>query len=228
MKLSKTIIVVPAYNEEKNIPSLIKNIKTYLGNTKVLLIDDGSTDKTTAVAKKLGITVITHYQNRGKGEALYTAFNYIRKKNFDKIIIMDADLQFSAKDVPKIAKALNSYDFIMGRRNWKKVPFRHRLGNVVWRSVFNLFYGTKLKDTNCGLIGLNKKIITKIKVRGGYIVENMMLSSAIKNNIEIGQVPVNVSYHVIHGLQRGARVVSGVFLFIVIDGLKYRLSKFKK
>jgi len=227
MKSSKTIIIVPAYNEEKNIPALIKNIKEHTNDSQILLIDDGSKDKTSEVAKTLGATVITHSTNRGKGEALYTAFEWIKKKPFETIIIMDADLQFSAKDVPRIERALRLYDFVMGQRNWKNVPFRHRMGNFVWRSLFNLLYGTKLRDTNCGLIGFRKEIINKLNVRGGYIVENMMLSSAIKNKIKIGQVPVDVTYHIIHGVPRGARVVSGVFFFILKDGLKYRFGRKK-
>lgn len=227
MKSSKLLIVVPAYNEEKNIPSLFKNIKKYIENPNVLLIDDGSKDKTSDVAKSLGAHVITHAKNKGKGEALCTAFDYIKKKPFDTIVIMDADLQFSAKDIPRIERALKLYDFVMGQRNWKSVPFRHRLGNYVWRSLFNTLYGTRLQDTNCGLIGFKKEIINKINVRGGYIVENMMLASAIKNHIKIGQVPVEVNYHIIHGIKRGARIVSGVFFFILKDGLKYRFSRKK-
>ncbi len=228
MKLSDFVIVVPAYNEEKNLPALFEDIRRYLGKAAVLLVDDGSPDKTAELGERFGAIVLRHGTNRGKGEALKTAFAYLKEKDYDKIIIMDADLQFSAKEVPKVIDALDLYSFVMGMRDWNKVPFRHRLGNKVWRVLFNLLYGTKLKDTNCGLMGFKRSIIDKLEVGGGYIIENMMLASAVKNDIMIGQVPVEVKYNVIHGLPRGARVVSGVFVFILKDGIKYRLSKLSK
>jgi len=228
MKLSDTVFVVPAYNEEKNLPKLMKDIQKYAKGVKVLIVDDGSTDNTAQISKKLGAITLVHKKNRGKGEGLKTAFRYLKNKKYKKIIIMDADLQFSTKDALKVVEALDDYDFIMGRRDWKKVPFRHALGNFVWRTTFNILYGQRLKDTNCGLIGINKKILNKLEVRGGYIIENMMLASAVKHGIEVGQVPVHVDYHIIHNLPRGSRVVSGVFFFILADGIKYRLSKLFK
>jgi len=224
MKLSNTAVIVPAYNEEKNLSKLIKPLKKYVDT--VIVVDDASKDKTSDVAKREGAIVLKHVTNKGKGEALKTAFAYIKKNPKIKYVaLIDADLQFAPSEILKVLKPLDGIKFVMGKRNWKKVPFRHALGNLVWRTLFNFLYGTHLKDTNCGLMAFSTDILNKLEVGGGYITENMMLASAVKNNIPITQVPINVSYHIIHGIPRGAQVVSGVFFFILKDGIKYRLSK---
>jgi len=221
-------VIVPCYNEEKNIAKTIKDIKKNIPRTKIIIVDDGSKDKTFEIAKHLKVIVLKHSKNKGKGEALKTAFRYVKKSKINKIVIMDADLQFSAKDAKRVLDAVDGYDFVMGYRNWKKLPFRHWLGNFVWKTPFNILFGTKLKDTNCGLMAMNSKVLDKVEVGGGYIIENMILASIIKNGFKMKQIPVNVDYHVIHGLPRGAKVVSGVFFYIISEGIKYRLSKLRK
>ncbi|MEM0333317.1 MAG: glycosyltransferase family 2 protein [Candidatus Aenigmatarchaeota archaeon] len=217
--------IVPAYNEEKTIGEVIKRLKKL--KFKVLVIDDGSKDKTYEIAKSLKVDVIRHEKNRGKGEALKTAFDYLKNKKFSSCIIIDADMQFLPEEAPKIAKMVEKgYDIVMGARNWSKVPFRHKLGNFVWRFLFNLLFGVKLKDTNCGFIGLSRKALSKIeKIYGGYIIENSILAEGVRKNMKITNVPVKVFYHKKSKFVRGIKVVSGVSIFIIKEGLKYLLSK---
>jgi len=118
----------------------------------------------------------------------------------------------------------------MGHRDWREVPFRHRLGNFVWRTAFNIIFGTNLKDTNCGLIGFNRNALEKMKdgILGGYIVDNSILISALKNNLKIDQVPVKVRYHAKSKVPRGVRMVLGVLLYILREGVRYRFSRKKQ
>jgi len=218
--------IVPAYNEEKTIGEVIRRLKKL--NFKVIVVDDGSKDKTYNIAKSLKVLVIRHKKNRGKGEALKSAFNFLKNKKFKSCVIIDADLQFLPEEAPKIAKMVEKgYDIVMGARNWSQVPFRHRLGNFIWRSLFNFFFGTKLKDSNCGFIGLSNNAIKKIKnIYGGYIIENSILAEGIKHKMKIINVPVQVVYHKKSKILRGIRVVLGVSFFIIKEGIKYLFSKF--
>ena len=138
-------------------------------------------------------------------------------------------MQYHPNEALKIFDALesNNSDFVMGNRNWKEIPFRHQLGNFVWRNVFNILFGKNLKDTNCGLMGFNRNAVEKLKdhILGGYIVDNSILIGAIKNNLRIDLVPVNVSYHKKSKVVRGVRVVLGVLLYIIKEGLRYRLRR---
>lgn len=221
----KNVALIPAYNEEKNILEVIQKTKKTRRFNKIIVIDDGSSDRTSETAKKVGAIVIKHEINKGKGEALKTGFNYIKKiKGIKNIVIIDADLQYEPEESIKLLRALNKSDLVIGYRDFSKIPFRHKLGNFVWRFCFNLLFGTSLKDTNCGLIAITNKSIEKMKIHGGYIVENSMLISAIKNNLRIKQVCVDVSYKKISGIKRGIKTVLGVLIFIIKEGIKYRLD----
>jgi glycosyltransferase involved in cell wall biosynthesis len=225
----KSIALVPAFNEENTIKEVILRLKKV--NLNSIVVDDGSDDKTSEIAKKSGALVIKHLKNKGKGEALKTGFEYIlkNKPDVDNIVIVDSDLQYHPEESVKILKPLENKkaDFVMGYRDWNNVPFRHRLGNFVWKSTFNFFFGKKLKDTNCGFMALSRKAIKKMKrAYGGYIIENMMLVDAIKNNLRIKQVPVNVEYKLKRNFSKGTRIVLGCLIFIIKEGLKYQLDKF--
>jgi len=217
-------ILLPAYNEEKNIETVIKEARKYFKDSEIVIVDDGSIDRTAELAKKAKVVVISHEKNKGKGEAIKTGFKYFLKRPVKYILIADADRQYSIKDLKKLLIALNEADFVMGYRNFSKIPFRHKVGNFVWKTFFNLFFGTKLKDTNCGLIALTKDAVKKMNVYGGYIIENSMLASAVENSLKIKQVPVNVDYKKVSSVQRGIKVVLGVLIFIIKEGIKYKLS----
>jgi len=218
--------IVPAYNEEKNIYEVVKRLRKV--GFKAIVVDDGSRDKTYELAKSSGAIVLRHEINKGKGEALRTALNYVRLKKIKRFVVVDADLQYLPEEAMKILEPIvkGEADFVMGFRNWKEVPFRHRLGNFVWRWFFNLLYGTSLKDTNCGYMAFGERAIAKIEnIHGGYIIENSILSDVIRNSLKIKQVPVKVFYHRKSGIKRGIRVVLGILIFIIKEGIKYRLSK---
>jgi len=223
----KAIALVPAYNEESTIEEVIDHLRGL--NLDSVIVDDGSSDKTSEIAKRLGAIVIDHKENKGKGEALRTGFEHILRNypDVENVVVVDSDMQYSPRDSLKLLNPLNNgADFVMGYRNWESVPFRHRLGNFVWRTAFNLFFETKLKDTNCGFIALSRKAIEKMRgTYGGYIIENMMLVRALKNNLKIEQVPVSVEYKGKRGIASGIRVVLGCLIFIIREGIKYQFNK---
>jgi len=221
----KVGVLLPAYNEEKNISQVIKEAKKYLPNSKILVVDDGSTDRTYELAKKAGAKVLKHEENKGKGEALKTGFNFFIKSNVDFVVIADADRQYLIKEAVKLILPLKEgADLVTGYRDWKEVPATHGLFNFVWRLSFNLLFGTNFKDTNCGFMALTKDSIRKInEIHGGYIIENALFIEAIKNKFKIKQVPVTVRYKGTSSFLRGFRMVLGVFIFILKEGLKYRL-----
>jgi glycosyltransferase involved in cell wall biosynthesis len=164
----KNAVLIPAFNEEKNILEVIEKTKKLRKFDKILVVDDGSRDKTAEIARKAGATVIRHERNKGKGEALKTGFNYLLKsKEIKNIVLIDADLQYEPKEALKLLKVLDDVDMVMGYRDFSKLPFRHKLGNFVWKTSFNLFFGTSLKDTNCGLIALKIYSVKKMNIHGG-------------------------------------------------------------
>jgi len=220
------IVIIPAYNEEKNIKEIV--LRTKRAGYLPLVVDDSSTDKTSEIAKKHGAIVLRHEINMGKGIGLNTAFNYILK-NLPKvkyIAILDADLQYLPEDLPKLFSPLekNEADYVTGYRNWKTVPLRHRIGNFVWRTTFNIIFNTRFKDTNCGFIAMNRKAMKVLlnSTQGGYIIENMMMIDAMRNNLRIKQVPVRVFYYDVRDIPTGIRYVLGNLIYIIQTGLRLK------
>ena len=217
--------VIPAYNEEKTIKEVVTRIKKQ--GLIPIVVDDGSKDKTYEIAKKYAI-VIRHEKNKGKGYALKTGISYALKKRAKRILLIDADLQHLPEEAHRLLNALNYADFVMGFRNFANVPFRHKLGNFVWRKTFNLFFGTKLKDSNNGYIAMSRKAAKIILpyLTGGYIIEIRMLIACLKNNLKITQVPVTVLYNRKKSkILRGIKIVFSVLAYIIREGLNYRIFK---
>ena len=224
-----TIALIPAYNEEKTIEKVISQIK----KIKILpiVINDCSKDRTGEIAKKCGAVVINHKINKGKGESVKSGLKYLKKKypKTKYIVLVDADLQFDPKESLRLIKPLKSNiaDYVIGSRflnGVKKIPFRNRLGNLVWRSMFNFLFGTKLKDTNSGFIAFKKEFAEDLKIHGGYIVENSLALQAIKKKLKIKEVPVSIRYNDLRDFFSGTRIVLGVLTFIIIEGIKYRFD----
>ena len=218
--------LIPAYNEEENIEEVIKRIKKV--DLVPLVVDDGSDDKTAELARKSGAIVLSHHQNKGKGEAIKTGFEYIMKKKDAKyVVIVDSDLQFFPEESKKILKALkNGANFVMGYRNFSKIPLANRIGNEIWLFTFNFLFGTDFKDTNSGFVGLDMKAIKLLKdhVMGGYIIDNALRAEVVRKKLKYKQVPVSIVYHGKRDISRFARMAFGNFYFIIKEGLKYRLG----
>lgn len=222
------IALVPAYNEEKNIREVIARIKKV--RLKPVVVDDCSRDNTYQLAKKSGAVVLRHTVNKGKAEAVKTGLNYVLKKyrKAERIVLIDADIQYLPEEAVNLLKPLENEeaDFVTGYRDWSTVPFRHRLGNFAWRTLFNLIFNTWFRDTNCGFVAMNRRTAEMMKniIYGGYILENAMFITALKNKLRIKQVPVAVLYKKTSEIPRGIRMVLGVLIFIFIEGIKYRLK----
>lgn len=224
---SEAVALIPAFNEEKNIAEVVSRTKRTLEN--VVVVDDGSADRTADLAEKAGAIVVRHTVNLGKGAAIKTGIDHILNDSPSAkyIVLIDADLQFRPEDAPNLIGPLASgdADVIMGFRDFSKVPFRHRLGNFVWKTAFNVLFGTHLKDTNCGYVALTADAAKRIgSFHGGYIIETQLLAESVKRGLRIRQVPVVVEYHRSSNVPRGVRIVLGILFFMLTEGLNYRLK----
>ena len=222
-------ILLPAYNEEKNIETVISEAKKFLPDSRIVVVDDGSKDRTYELAKKTGVEVIKREKNGGKGEALRTGLEFFLNKcpGIQFIIVADADRQYRLEDAPKILDVFKkeNVDFVTGFRLPSDTPYANRLGNFVWREIFNLLFGTKLNDSNCGFIAFNRRALKILKetVYGGYIIDNAMRIDMIKNKLKIGQTHVKVFYGK-RRITKFAKMFFGNLLFILIEGFKYRFG----
>jgi len=150
-------IIVPAWREEKGLPIVLNKVFQVINDTyEVIVVDDGSDDKTSEVASKFPVILIRHEVNKGKGEALKTGIRHAAGKN---IIWIDSDDTYPTEKIPDIANALSEgVDLVYASRiaGRDKIPAFNRVGNFVFRLLIRGIYGFKPYDPCTGLCGVRR------------------------------------------------------------------------
>ncbi len=196
MKIS---IIIPAHNEAAHISSVLDQIKT-LG-LEIIVVDDGSSDKSFELAKASGALVLRHIINRGQGAALRTGTNYALKNGADIIVHFDGDGQFRVQDIPIVIQPLidNQADAVFGSRflGASNMPgFKKNIIMPLARLTNRLFFGIKMTDPQSGFRALNRKSAELIKIdNDGMAHCSEILIKAHKNKLRIIEVPIVVTYH---------------------------------
>lgn len=199
MNLREIGIVIPAYNAEKTVGEVIKEIVQYgFARENVIVINDGSRDKTEEVAKSKGVTVVNHKTNKGKGAALRDGFVKAQEKGIRKVFVIDADAQHQVSEVDEFLKSNGCYDIIIGERRegLTRMPLDRRLTNRTVNLVVSLLSGIHTTDVQCGFRYVDLKIFDKIQLRtSNYQTESEMVIKAARNKYTVGFAPVSTIYH---------------------------------
>lgn len=187
----------PAYNEEGVIGNLIK--KTLPLVDSVVVCDDGSTDLTSKEAKDAGAFVIRHSQNKGKGAALKSLFDFARHSNADIIVTIDGDGQFLPEEIHKLTKDIESgmSDIVIGYRfeTEKDMPAYRKFGNKVLDELSKKAANLNLRDTQSGFRAYSKQAIENIDFRNdGFTADSEILINAAEKNMRISEHNVTVLY----------------------------------
>ncbi len=203
--------VIPAYNEEKNISSIIKRAKKYAGN--IVLVDDGSKDRTLKLAQNAGAIVLKHIVNLGKGSALKTGCDFAVKNGAKYIVALDADAQHNPEDIPRFLEKLDNYDIVFSYRKLsKKMPFVLRFGNWFISVIVKVLYGVNLNDTQCGFRAFTREAYKKIRWNASdYSMESEMISRVGKQRLKYAQIPIETIYS---DKYKGTTVIDGMKIVI--------------
>ena len=218
MKISNIWAVIPAYNEEKSIVDIIKKTGKYAG--KVVVVDDGSKDKTKELAEKSSAIVLRHIVNLGKGAALKTGCDFAVKKGAKHIIALDADAQHKPEDMPRFIEKLKKYDMVFSYRKLnRKMPLVLRFGNWFISNIVNILYSIKLNDTQCGFRAFSKEAYKKIRWNASdYSMESEMISKAGKQRLKYTQIPIQTIYS---DKYKGTTIIDG--MKIILNMLWWKL-----
>jgi glycosyltransferase involved in cell wall biosynthesis len=196
----KAAAVIPAYREEKHVGDIVRRTRQELDH--VLVVDDGSDDKTAERAREAGAEVIVHRQNRGKGEAIKTGLRYWLDRQFAHVIILDADGQHLPEEIDRFIAAAGSAPeriFFLGNRmnNLTGMPFIRRIVNRYMSDRISRLCGQEIPDTQCGFRMLDRQLIPELlspeSVRG-FDYETEMLIVASRKRYPIQSVPITTVY----------------------------------
>ncbi len=197
--MKKTYIVIPAYNEEKKIGDVIRGLRG-AGYGNIVVVDDGSMDKTARVAERAGATVLRHIINRGQGAGLKTGIEFALRECADYIVTFDADGQHSPSSIKPLLAALSNQkaEVALGSRFLTKdsnTPFVRAIFLRGGALIFRLFYGVNLTDSHNGLRALTRKAANSIDI----ICDDMAHASEIveeiaRDRLKYVEVPVTITY----------------------------------
>ncbi|WP_148882918.1 glycosyltransferase family 2 protein [Thermococcus aciditolerans] len=212
------LIIVPAYNEELTIGSVVVLAKKY---GDVLVVDDGSGDRTSEVARECGAVVIRHEHNLGKAKALKTGFEYALSRDYDIVVTIDADGQHNPDEIPLLLEPIikEEADLVIGSRylngSKKEIPLYRRLGLWVLNKSTKVASNVDV-DSQSGFRALNRKALERLDLNSnGYSIETDMIVKASERGIRLMEVPITVRYdvpnkHKKNPLSHGLGVLAGI------------------
>lgn len=213
MKLSELSLFFPFWNEEKNIERVVMSaipvLEEVSNKWEIIMVDDGSSDKTLEISKELAsknsnLKVVTHSPNRGYGAALKSG---LENSQYKYVVFTDGDGQFDIRELTKFVEKIETADIVIGFRKKRRDNLvRHILMNMlkVWDYVFFKFY---FKDIDCGFKMFRKDALQEIMpLRSeGAMITTEILAKAKNKKLKILQVEVN-HYPRIYGAQTGANI----------------------
>jgi glycosyltransferase involved in cell wall biosynthesis len=196
------IAVIPAYNEQITIGSVVILVRQYVDH--VIVVDDGSMDKTSEVAKIAGAEAIRLDDNTGKAYALLLGLKRARELNCKAAIMLDADGQHHPRDIPKLASLAitGDADLVIGSRFLEKngkIPVYRQFGQKTLDLFTNVGSRQKVSDSQSGFRALSRKALDYLDFRSdGYNVESDMIAHFVASGLVLKEVPIDVLYEVPH------------------------------
>ncbi|RXA19729.1 glycosyltransferase family 2 protein [Methanosarcina sp. MSH10X1] len=215
-------VILPAYNEEVSIGSIVLLTRFYADN--VIVVDDGSSDRTAEVARKAGAEVIVHKVNQGKGGALKTGFTAAADLGADVIVTMDSDGQHNPADIPKLVAPIieGSADLVNGSRYLngldRNTPVYRRVGQTILDRFTNLSSGLTITDSQSGFraFAASTKDLFRFNAQG-MAIESEMLADAGKSGLRIKEVEIGVRYDINSNFRNPIKFFAEILLRVMED-----------
>lgn len=195
----EVLIVVPAYDEEGGIREVLRRIPgEVLGHeVKTVVVDDGSTDATAAIARAEGVPVVSHVVNRGQGDALRTGFAIAQAEKSQVVVNLDADGQYKPEELDRLVKPIleGEADFVLGSRFmgfYQEAGSVRHVGVVFFSRLISLLTGVKVSDCTNGYRAIRVSELHKLNLREDRFNANEIILEALKHKLRFGQVPVSM------------------------------------
>lgn len=199
--MADIIVVIPAYNEEKSIAAVLRNLKALQFQIDILVVNDGSADRTSGVAQDEGVLVINLPYNLGYGGALQTGFKYAAAEGYRYLIHMDADGQHDPEDIRELIAAItkDNYDIVIGSRflgnSSIQTGFVKRFAISIFRTIIKIATGKTVTDPSSGFQALSRKTFRYYASMGHYpqdYPDADVLIHMLKNSFRVCEIPVQM------------------------------------
>jgi glycosyltransferase involved in cell wall biosynthesis len=192
------IIVIPAYNEERSIIAVIRGLKQQ-GFATLIVVDDGSSDLTSDLARQEGVILLRHILNRGLGGALGTGISAALRLGAELIVTFDADGQHDPNDIGRLLKPIENgeADVVIGSRMLAPIgmPYSRRLANWTANLVTYLLFQVWTTDSQSGLRAFSRQAVTRMQLlTSGMEVSSEIIAETVKNRLKWKEVPVKAIY----------------------------------
>lgn len=217
----KLVVLVPAYNEEDNIQNTIQSIPRKIrgvNKVEVLVIDDGSTDKTSDIALNAGADkIVSHQRNMGVGSAFMTGIRNAILMNADIVVTLDADSQFNSEQIPEIIVPIlnKQLDVVIGSRFLNKDPIEipkiKLIGNKIFSKLVSWLTCQKISDSQTGFRAYSKNALLDISIINDFTYTQEVLIDLKFKGLQIGEIPVSVKYD----KNRKSKVVKNIFQYSI-------------
>lgn len=217
----KLVILVPAYNEEEDIKNTIQSIPKKvrgIDQVEILVVNDGSTDKTSDIALDAGADkIISHQRNMGVGATFMTGIRNAIMMNADIVVTIDADSQFNSEQIPDlIVPILNrQLDVVIGSRFLNKdpigIPKIKLIGNKIFSKIVSWLTSQKFTDSQTGFRAYSKNALLKVSIINDFTYTQEVLIDLKFKGLQIGEIPVSVKYDE----NRKSRVVKNIFQYSI-------------
>jgi len=198
MNISSVCLVIPAYNEAKALGGVLDGV-AQLG-LDVLVVDDGSSDDTAAIAADAGVHLVRHETNRGKGVAIRTAIDWVLAREYGAALFLDADGQHLPGEVPLFLAEYHrtGADLIVGSRmaDTRSMPVHRRFANRFSSTLVSCLAGTRVTDSQSGYRLLSVRLLEQLRNRGGagFDFETEMIIDAVRGGLGYAEVPISCVY----------------------------------
>jgi glycosyltransferase involved in cell wall biosynthesis len=227
----RTLIIVPAWNESRNVANTVREILDQSSDYDVVVVDDGSTDDTAQVAREAGARVLVLPFNMGVGGAMRTGFTFAQRHGYGRAIQVDADGQHNPRDIPLVLAGLDHADISIGARFAKVGDYQakgpRRWAMVFLASVLSRVAKTRLTDVTSGFRAANRRAIDQYVhyYPAEYLGDTVdSLVSAIHAGLTVTQVPVAMRPRA-HGKPSQNPVGATVYLLRSVFALSLALMR---
>lgn len=186
-------IIIPAYNVEASIGSVLEGLRDWHARAEIIVIDDGSTDRTAEIAERAGVRVIRHRVNKGYGAALKAG---IRAARGEIIVMMDSDGEHNAAHIQALLDALPENEMVVGARGkGSHAPLLRRPGKWILSQVANFLAETNIPDLNSGFRAFRKEIALRFMpiLPNGFSFTTTLTLALFKEGYNIAYVPITTT-----------------------------------